>query len=393
MSPIDGKTFRNLGFTSSIPRAEGASVTVHFTIDRDAQWSGPEDYPRITFFCSGMEPATETVEPVAGYDGTYVFQPTSSSVDIPFYTTTADGDLLLEISAEDYEDQTLRSHYFRDFGFIDGHQLGFNTGYWSNVACGHVNSAKNKTLLFGYYDDPNAPNATVSATDLNGIIVFTPSAYPWTPDGPRSSDGVSTYHELEFKTATKADSYDPVSFKLSATGYVEEDILAKRFRGNILTQNKITTSTVFKPGNTYGFSADTPSFTISQTTDASTPLVTVSFDSISELRSSDPKGVLLAAGGTYTLTVTSESPANYKMFYLQFTVNTNKWEGVTHILAPVSGVPSVGDFYLYPGSNNQYIWNMPKGTTSASLTLTANPDYPISIREMVLKSYKATFYE
>ena len=382
------KTFRNLAFTSSIPRAEGASVTAHFTVDKDAQSS---EFPLITIFCSGMEPATDVLEPVSGISGTYVFRPESATVDIPFYTTTNDGDLLLELSADEYEDQTLRSYYFRDFGFLDGHKL-WRTNAWSNVACGYVNSVKNKTLLFGYFDDPDAPNATVSATDLERIITLTPSTYPYTPEGPRSTDGVATYHELEFKTDPNNASYNPVGFKLSAPGYVEEEITANRFQGNIYTQDKISTSTVFTPDNTYGFSVDTPSFTISQEATANPATVTVSFDSISDLRSADPKGVLLSAGGTYTLTVSSNTPATFKMFYLQFTVNTNKWEGVTRILKPLSLTPSVGKIYLYPGSNNQYVWNMPMGTESATLTLTADPDYPISIKDMVLKSYRATFY-
>ena len=385
------KTFRNLRFTSSIPRMEGESLTVRFTVDKEIDWASPEDFPMVTLYCSGMEPSSDILEPVSGYDGTYIFRPEGAEVELSFYTTTQDGDLLLELSADDYEMQTLRSHYFRDFGFVDGHKL-WRTNAWSNVACGYVNSVKNKTLLFGYHDDPEAPNATVSATDLDRIIALTPSAYPYTPEGPRSTDGDQTYHELEFKTDPNNASYNPVSFKLSAPGYVEEEIVAKRFQGNIFTQDKISTSTVFKPDNTYGFSVDTPSFTISQEATANPANVTVSFDSITELRSADPKGVLLGAGGTYILTVTSLTPAQYKMFYVQINVNVNKWEGVTRVLAPLSGVPSVGEFYLYPGANNQYIWNLPAGTSSATLTLTADPDYPISIKEMILKSYRATFY-
>lgn len=61
-------------------------------------------------------------------------------------------------------------------------------------------------------------------------------------------------------------------------------------------------------------------------------------------------------------------------------------------LAPVSIHPSVGEVYFYPGDNKQYVWNLPKGVTTATLTLTAAEDYPIHITDMIVKSYKATFH-
>ena len=381
-------TFSNLAFTTSIPREENAAVEVVFTVDEDPFGDYPEDYPIITLSASGMEPVSEGVVPVSGSPGTYRYKPTSPSVCLEFITTTDDGDLLLELSADEYLPQSLRSFYFREFGFVDGHKLSSNA--WSNVACGYVNAEPNKTVLFGYMDDEEAPNATITLLNLHGLNLQKPTSYPWTPTGPRSADGVATYHELEFKTPSPR-SYDIVGFTLSAPGYVEETVQAHRFYGNILTQDQITTGTLLKPDNTYGFSVDTPSFTIEQNPNQS-PTMMVSFDSISELRSTDPKGLMLDEGGTYTLTVRSNNTGNY-VFYVQLSVPKYKWNGgISRYLAPKSGVPSAGTFFKYPGAGNQYIWLLPAGTSSASLTLTADDDFPIVINEMVIKTYKAALY-
>jgi hypothetical protein len=172
---------------------------------------------------------------------------------------------------------------------------------------------------------------------------------------------------------------------------VEETVLAQRFHGNILTQDQITTSTVLKPNNTYDFSVDSPSFTILQNP-GQTPTATISFDSISELRSSAPQGLILDEGGTYTLTVSSNT-AQYYVFFVQLTIRTGyNWEGARTNLAPASGTPSTGSFSLYPAGNNQYVWNIPEGTSSASLTLTASEDHPINITDIVVKTYKAVLY-
>ena len=383
------QAFRNLAFTTSIKRAENVVVPVHFDVEEYPGYTYPDDYPLITLSISGMEPASEGLIPVPGTSGTYTYKPTSSSVDLEFITTTDDGDLLLDLRADEYLPQSLRSHYFRDFGFVDGHRL-WKTSAWSNVVLGYINTDPNKTVLFGYKDDPDAPNAPITLLNLHGLNPLTPTSYPWTPTGPRSADGDPNYHETEFRTPGSR-SYDIVGFTLSSPGYVEEDVEAHRFYGNILTQDQINENTVLKPGNTYGFTPDTPSFTILQNS-GQTPTITVSFDSISGVSSEAPKGLILDAGGTYTMTVTSNT-ASYYPFYVQLNIRSKyKWEGVSRNLAPSEGVPSAGKFFLYPGANNQYLWLLPAGQTSASLTLTAHEDYPINITDIILKTYKASFY-
>ena len=309
-----------------------------------------------------------------------------------FRTTTNEGEQSLSLSADYYEPNSIRAHTFRGFEFVDGHRL-FATSAWSNVAYGYVNYDKNKTVLFGYYDDPDAPNPEINLIGLadSGLTALTPASYPWTPTGPRSTNGVATYHELEFRTLNRYN-LDPIEFTLSANGYVEETVRARRFQGNILTQDQISTSNVLKPTNTVGFSVENPEFTMRQTSDQ-TPTFTLTFnDGISDLRSSAPQGVILNEGGTYRITVTSNT-AQYYMYYVQINCRVNySYNGKKRNLEPVGWSTTAGEFYKYPGDNTQYIWSLPPRTTSATLTLEASEEAPINITAFVIKSFKGDLH-
>lgn len=387
-------TFRNLKFTCPIVREENSTVTVHFDVDEDPTYHYPEDYPEITLEAFQMQPTTAGLEADPNVPGTYRFKPTASSVDLTFITQTDDGDLRLNLSAPEYGPQTLRSHFFQGFGFVSGHRM-WKTSGWSNVIGDYVNYDKNKAVLFGYYDDPDAPNTEISLQNVVGLTFLTPSSYPWTPSGPRSTNGVATYHEIELRTPG-GTSLDRVEFDLCSDGYVTEYVSAKRFRGNVLTQDGLTVNTLFKPDNTYGFSVDTPTFTAYQNPNQTEPTFTVSFDHITELRSDQPQGMILGQGGRYKMTIRSNSPDDYKIFYVQLNIRTGyTWAGTRRNLGPVlaQSSASIGDFYLYPGDNKQYIWELPLGTTEAELTLAADPDYPINITDLIVKTYMAVFQE
>ena len=388
----DEHLFRNLSIPAPIKREEGSTIPLHFTI---AEAPGGT-YPAITLSCYGMElDMNSTEDPVSKVtDGLYQLWPSSATVDLSFVATTNDGDVGVEIAADGYTPKSLTSHYFSEFGFIDGHMM-WKDNKWSNVALGHVNNATNKTVLFGYCDDPDAPNTPISVSVKNNKLSFrnpTAAQYPWTPDGPRSSSGNPLYHEIEFTTPGTSSS-EPVELTLSSPGYVEEVVVAKRFQGDILTNSAdITKNKIFKSGS--GFTVENPSFTVVQ--DPSKPkdvTVTFSFDSITSAykTGNNPDGMLLGPGGTYTLTVTSNNN-NYAIFYIQFNVSNTKWNNVTQHLAPESWSPSVGTVTKYKGGNDQYIWSLPQGTRSAEMTFTAHEDYPINIQSIVFKSYNATMY-
>ena len=151
--------FPNLGFTSSIERGGEKSVFVHFDVDKDPL---EESFPVVTMSVSGMQLVItgDNMSAVPGSSTMYMVHPASSSVDLEFLTTDPEGDVTLRLYAQDYETQELKSHKFKNFGFVDGHRL-WKTSAWSNVACGRVNSAGNKTVLFGYEDDPDGLNVPV----------------------------------------------------------------------------------------------------------------------------------------------------------------------------------------------------------------------------------------
>ena len=395
----DELTFLNVAYTSPIKRIEGTKVQASFNVPELEGYTYPRDYPQITLFCSGMELTSADGSPAIGSHGQYTVIPTSSSISLEFLTTTDSGEVQFELEAADYETVRLSSHTFRNFGFVDGRKMWKNTSSWSDIVCGRANAEKNKFILFGYEDDPDAPNAEINITDFSsGLQFINPSYYPWTPDGPRAANGVQTYHEIELKTQVSPNYiYTPISFTLSAPGYIEEEVSVNRFMGSVYRITNISYNTALAPENTYGFDAEHPSFTATLNSGKATEhSVTFTFSSISELRNAtDPKGLLLAAGGTYTLTVTNNSSAaGYYPFYIQFNVNSGKWENVSRLMGPdmtVSGTTD-GSFSLYRDSNNQFIWNLPAGTTTATLTLKANEDYPISIRDIYLGTYKAELY-
>lgn len=388
---IKDLSFRNFRFTSTIKPEANTEVTVHFDVDEDPDLPGV--LPEITMTAYQMEPeSTEGMEEVENTPGTWRFTPESNSVDLVFYTNSDEGEQTLSLSADYYEPQTIRAHHFQDYGFVDGHAM-WKAGGWSNVAYGRVNYDKNKNVLFGYYDDSEAPNATINIPDMNGQLRFkNPTSYPWTPTGPRSSNGNKYYHEIEFQTL--ADSYlsltDPIAFTLCADGYVEVPVSAHTFQGNILTQ-EIKTSNVLKPDNTVGFTVDNPSFTMSQNGN-SPQTFTVTFDHISSISSESPQGVILNAGDTYTINVQSDNPGYY-IFYVQVNFRVNQtWNGTRRNLVPARWQVDNGTFYKYDGDNKQWVWNLEEQTQSATLTLWAAEDYPINITDIIVKTFNGTLH-
>ena len=396
-------TFRNLNFTDAIPLAEDATVSVQFTVDEDPDLDYPADYPMIQIRPQGMIPVSEELIP-GPVSGTWVFKPEAASVTLSFVTITDDGDLQLELSAEEYETKTLRTHHFSHVGLINGHQLT-NTSSWSNVVCGRVNSDANKTVLFGYCDDPQALNVPVTVTGPDGELLIQanakttraglyatkPSAFPYAPTGPRGQYGLSTYHEIEFKT-TSSKNYNPVEFTLSAPGYVVEHIRTGRLNGNIYTQ-QLTTGNVIKPGNSYGFTVDNPQFTYPMETKSYPHNMTVSFSNIADIRSAYPAGIMIPAGESCTVSVESTRNDCYPC-YIEFTIQARvNWSGARRNLCPASGTTDAGTFEAYPGNDTQYLWFIPEHTHSASITLTAKEDSPICISGMVLKTYRGSFYD
>lgn len=375
---IHDKVFKNLGFTIPIPKMSDVEIPLHFEMVEDSYGVYPDDYPVITISPRGLRLVGDGVEP-GDEPGTYLYKPTGHNVDLTFISTTSYAEeFAVDLTAAEYHPAHVETYRFRDVKFVDGHPLSKNGAWadnaWSNVAWGFVNRDVNKNVLVGYKDDPGKPNTPVTINLVNLLTLSgSKSSATITPSGPRSSTGDASYHEIELKTTSKA-SYADVEFTISSPGYVTEHIRAGRFFGNIRTM-KITNNNVFKnASNSYGFTQASPIFTYAEDNGN----CHLEFSEIS----ADPNGyVTLAAGGTYTIDFTI--PDGKELFYVDMWFsNTNNT-----LYTPASITCSVGTVSLYPGDNRQYVWALPRGCTSGTLTLTAPAGRDIRIQTLYVKTF------
>ena len=448
------KYFRNIRFTSPIPRKSDVDVSLAFNMVQDDDGNYPRDYPDVLVSATEMElksvsGAYVSFEPGPGEGNTYVLHPstTYSNTDVTliFKTTTSDGNVSAGLEAYDYEDGYIEPFHFnryimmtsdnstltpipdnlqRSYGILDA-QNG------SNAAYGFVNSgyqiynnsySTGKNVYFGYYDDPRSLNATVTlfATEYpsdgsarvnlntipnaSGMKVISGTGtnnvtFPWTPTGPKSSYGAKNYHEILMNTVTK-DS--PVFFILSAPGYVEEHFSAERFFGRVHTISQLDNSYLTNSANVSVDTDGSVSFSYYRTDDygychfniapvGDAPAVIIS-------PTTNPKGLVLGknsegtvVGGTYRVTLTTGGQGNYPqqtLFYTSFNMTTSYNPDLENCS------PATGLFFLYPGSNNQYIWLMPKEAPhvqTSTLDLAVAPGgKPACISSITFRSYSST---
>lgn len=386
LSNFTDKSFWNLRFREPILRdTPHQYLTLDFELPSDPELGWPE----VELTVDGLVPeAREGLPLPPGFtqvsDVEYHFTPTGSQVTIPFYTTDADGEVYVQLGAEDYQSQSLKTHHFtlfNDIGFFDGHATTFLSG-WSNVMNGKVNRDLNKNILFGYFDDPDALNPRIELVDLNGLNKKSPAQYPWAPEGPKSSVGDFNYHELEFQTANK-DAQQAVSFVLSSPGYLQVPVRASRFIGNIYTvPNSGNGSYAVKSDNVTGDPLTLSNVSMGGDASGQSNNVVFTGDFYA-----NKDGVWLDAGHSGTITVNNTAPNTYKYFYIQFNVRVS---GNTPLSPSMDAVlSSPGEkFIKYPGSNNQFIWLLPEKIGPVSITLTAEDDHATCITGLVIKTFK-----
>ena len=380
------KKFNNLGFTVPIPSAEDVTLPMSFDMIEDIDGIYPADYPYVLIKTQGVR-LDLGGNITAGPDpGTYYVKPSGHTVTLDFISTTSNPDEIeVELSANDYDKATVRAYHFPFAGLIDGHPLSNSSGYWadnswSNVAWGHVNSDNNKNIIFGYKDHPDKLNTPVTLTIQNGFkngINNKPLVFPYTPTGPRNSNGDINYHEIEARTVSGRQD---VVFSLSSPGYVTIDFRYGRFQGNIRTM-KLTKSNVFKASNTYGFTVDNPTFNYSEDNGS----VNVTFSEVSSIGNDK---VIFTAGKTYTMTITSRNNAQTLFYVDMFFSNRNGY-----VFSPESIVPSVGEVERYYGSNNQFVWHIPRGNLSASLEFTTQANLDTELTIMYVKSFNGSLID
>ena len=368
---FDYKQFRNAGFTIPIVSEYDVSLPFSFEMTEDLDGSYPEDYPPVLVQPNGLRLDLGDHITAGPDPGTYYVRPTGHTVVLNFITTTSNpAEIEVNLSALDYEFAQIVPYSFPFAGLLDGQAMSNNK--WSNVAWGYVNSDANKTVLFGYKDHPAKLNSPVTLTFSNGLKALS-ATFPVKPTGPRSDVGENNYHEIELSTVSNLQ--DAV-FTLSSPGYITKEFRYGRFKGNIRTMYKMREN-VFKQGNTYGFTVDQPSFEYTEDNGK----IRVEFTEVSEIGSNSLR---FNAGKTYTVTITSLN-SDQTLFYVDFHFNYDKNKKIVYAPESFSDL-SAGNIELYPGSNNQYVWHIPRGNLSASISFTAPVDQDVVLTNLYVKS-------
>ncbi len=421
------KQFHNLTFNEAIPIATDKELTVTFDMDEDEDFSRilirkvgllckPEDNP-------GIEPGPET--------DTYYYKPTTKSVTLKFVTTTDDGDISVEISADGYDDGLLYPCKFSDVGFVDGMPVA---GGYSNCIYGRVNGNVNpltgkpnasKTLLFAYKEDPRKQNTEVTISYTGGLVPqgFTPTnnTIKYKPTGPISANADPNYREVPFKTGGSVTS-TPIDVTISSPGYVTYAFTAKRYiadmnvveiRGSEGPNSRDNSLLTIKPepGNT------------SATYKGKWNENYKNIVSIPDVSATDTKGVHLPGNGqwhdiTVSMTGTIPTPhasmSNYKTTHGLLLVRFWFYSNAGTLYAPASlndFMPSIGKVERTEDSDlkdvstvehfdanydTQYIWRIPmdpngEGYESATLSIRTQEGTDVVITGMQIVDYRVLY--
>lgn len=369
------RSLKNSAFTTSIPRREGATVSVGTQFMRESDIG-----TMLWVDLQNMLPKSGSPLELDPVSGKYFYTPSTQSMTLDFVTTTADGDVSVTLSADDesFEPVVLQPLHFSSVGIFDAPRpTAVPTGTtYSNVAYGHVNSDKNsKQILLGYHVDANAPSPhpKVSLLDYEGAK---PGSLEWVPV-PVSG----TFCEKWMSTIVTSEAIriHPVKGTLSCVGYVEESYTSNRFTGNIATVNTgFGGDIVNKFRNKQSWSSKDQNHTF-----------TITFSQVPST-STDPAGIVLAAGQTYTIDV-SLTPAVGQTAYLYY-VGIMFADDGTNVYVPIDAEPvdTESQYFNYPGNDYEYGWSFPYGETSGTLWLRAPANRDIIISRIFVKSFRGS---
>lgn len=390
------KVFQNLTFTKPIPQETDFVLPITFEMEEDPGRTYPDDYPQILFTAIGLICRDPGVSP-GPMAGSYYYTPTTKKVTLDFITTTDNGDISLDLSAEEYNDARLVPCHFSDVGFVDG--LNVSGGY-SNVILGYVNANvgpagnlnANKTVLFAYRDDPLQPFTPVtlrlgsdeSFSDHSTYLDANTPKFPYVPAETRSV-GDLLYHEIPIRSG-KTINLNCLIAELSSPGYVTTTVRAGRFKADNNPMEGSSLKDKIKVGNTTA--------TLSGKWNGNYK----SYVSIPSVRGSSG-GVQLEAGKKHVVNITtnqtrssSETPGD-GLYLVRFTFakKNNKFCAPARFLRPADGSVET-NVEKYMGNDDQYLWHL-SGGSSASIILEAPDDREICISAMVVWDYReATFY-
>ena len=391
------KSFGNFEFTSPIPADKDGVVTVSLSIPDEDDGNFVDVHVRLT----NLKPADNTLWTAVDEEaGEYSMTPTQFHNVFEFLTTTAGEDVSVTVFSPDKESLgtlTIDAHRFTIVGFIPKKIATDASQVWggnnSDVVFGRCVNTSGKHFLFGYFDDPKAPNPQYTLKNLDGTLLNTTSVsgksklvwqnstkYPWPTTyhtKPTTYPRSNQYHEFDFQST--AESTEPISFILSAVGYVEEKIVGRRFSGSV----KDTWSN--------GRNHLSPNGPVHKNKYFEHNNIKVTFSDVSSV---DSNGVYLEPGQDYTITFecTSDSYAGFYWIQLDFKPAMD-WYGVVRDMEPRSIAPAGSKYY---GNQQSYYWIPDPGTRTVTLTLHPSPDYPIIVNGVFAKVYYTagmTYYD
>lgn len=370
--------FQNLAFTSSFQKADDLSwkpMPLHF----DVEWSYKYDYPRITLVADGLtidelEAAAtgenpEVEKTTSGNVTTYRYTPTRDAQD--FTCTILDGvDLsdenrvTVSLSAEHYNDSTIRSHRFRDFRFLDG-VWSKGAGKYSNVMFEHVNTDGGKAAPFGYCDDVDFPAVVTLLKNDGSGAVFSDMTFP-TKSGALAVDNFDTdpsYHEIGFQT--KSEVSGVLSFRLSAPGYVMETVTAGRFTGQVgnYSSSPIDNKNFLKRDNGQNFGNNRNKYFTFKPNNSNNFNVNVEFDRSPSLPDNQSALWLNPAtpGEEDTFSMTLKSNNGKPLYFVEITFSDG------HVPASLEIDENKGRLEKYKGTDeHRFIWNLYRENNDAN---------------------------
>lgn len=391
------KSFGHFAFTSPIPADINGLVTVSVSIpDED-----DGNFDDLHVLLTNLKPADNTLWTAVDEEaGEYSITPTQSDNVFEFLTTTEGGDVSVTIFSPDEESfgtMTINAHRFTIVGFLpkkiatDASQVW--GGYNSEVMFGRCVNTNSKHYLFGYFDDPDAPNPQYTLKNLDGSNLNTTSVsgstkliwpnntkYPWpttTHTKPSTYPRSNLYHEFDFQAT--AASTAPISFILSAVGYVEEKVVGRRFSGSV--------KDTWSNGQTHL----NPGGGVDKNKTYKHNDIQVTFSDVSSV---DSNGVHLDPGQDYTITFECKNNSYAGFYWIQLDFKpAMDWYGVVRDMEPRSITPAGTKYY---GNQQSYYWIPDAGTRTVTLTLRPSPDYPIIVNGVFAKVYYTsgmTYYD
>ena len=381
------KSVYNLRFTTAIQQEKGTPVGVHFDFP-----SHVTEYPELMFGLTGLVPA-DTSGWTQVEEGLYKYTASNLSVNLTFLTTTNTGEVGVVVYSEDevYERLEITPYHFTDVGFVSGCEIPGQSNTWSNVIAGYCNSDnksnKNKYFPFGYCEDPDARNVTVKLRNINNdaakISDPTNSNFVFAPAGMAGEYANPFYREIYLRSSDH--SITPIRFLLSAEGYVEVPVEAKRFTGDITIHDANTNESV--PSGVYSLfklSLNNPTYTCGLWSRSAR----FTFNKVSSVNNSEPKGVVLDAGDVYTLDVGSITNG-FSLYKLLIEYRPAfVWYGATRDLMPLSiQVSSPAHISTYNRHLGCQAIELDELQKSFRVTMQAAADYPIVIQRIVGITY------